>query len=277
MLTMHVLACGWLIIEEPFEVMSFTSYNKAYYWVVTTLTTVGYGDITPTSNIGRVYTSIVMLLGVGVYGLVISQMSRLILIRDRRKEEINEKMDHLTSFFRHYNIPDVLQHETRAFYDHILSKKINKQEKELLADMPTKLKNELQIHMVHKPISQTKIFSGCSIRDMRDVMAKLENLYVSPGEKVFEKGDSGDSMYIIVHGHVEIFNDDGHIADLHQNQIFGEMSLVMGEKRTATAEATSYLDLIRLSKDNFEDLIKTHPKIKHNVDEIINTRKKRNN
>ena len=104
LLVMHVLACGWLLIEKPYAELNYTAYNKAFYWVVATLTTVGYGDITPTSNFGRIYASSVMLLGIGVYGLVISNMSRLIIQQDRRREETHKKMDQLGAFFNHYKI-----------------------------------------------------------------------------------------------------------------------------------------------------------------------------
>lgn len=275
-LSMHVLACGWLIIEKPYVIIDYTAYNKAFYWVVTTLTTVGYGDITPTNNWARLYTAAVMMLGVGVYGLVISQMSRLIIIQDKRKEAINEKLEHLTSFFKHYNIPEKLQTQTRAFYDHILEKNINHQEKELLADMPTSLKQDLQTYMVLKPISQTKLFTGCGIDDLKDVLNYLDNFYVSPKEVIFSKGDPGDSMYIIVHGHVDISVDGKHVAELSKNQIFGEMSMVFDENRNADAVATTYLDLFKLTKENFHKLIENHPKIKRNVDLIIEKRKQEN-
>lgn len=272
LLVMHVLACGWLLIEKPYAELNYTAYNKAFYWVVATLTTVGYGDITPTSNFGRIYASAVMLLGIGVYGLVISNMSRLIIQQDRRREETHKKMDQLGAFFNHYKIPVQLQDETRAFYNHILSKKIYTQEKELLADIPTKLKNELQIHMMYRPIAQSKLFRGLSINDMRDVLSKLENSYVSPGEIVYNQGDESDSMYIIAHGHVEIYKDTGPVASLATNHVFGEMSMVLGEVRSATAKASTYLDLIKLSKANFQLLTTTHPKIKENIDEIIKSR-----
>ena len=163
-----------------------------------------------------------------------------------------------------------LQDETRTFYNHILSKKIYTQEKELLADIPTKLKNELQIHMMYRPIAQSKLFRGLSINDMRDVLSKLENSYVSPGEIVYNQGDESDSMYIIAHGHVEIYKDTGPVVSLATNHVFGEMSMVLSEVRSATAKASTYLDLIKLSKANFQLLTMTHPKIKRILMKSLN-------
>lgn len=276
LLVMHSLACGWLLIEAPFQTINYTAYNKALYWVITTLTTVGYGDIVPTSNVSRIFTAIVMLLGVGVYGVVISQMSRNLFHQDRRNVVNNEKLEHLHSFFKHYQIPEELRVETRAFFDHVLSKKSHQEEKELLRELPTKLKTELQTYMILRPISQTKIFKGCLIGELKDVLDVLENHFYAPGDTIFNTGDAGDTMYIIAHGHVDIFIDEQHIAELAQNQIFGEMSLVFNETRSARAVASTYVDLFKLSKENFHLLSKSHPTIRHNVDNIIKERKLQN-
>jgi len=47
------------------------------YWVVTTMTTVGYGDITPTNNLERAYAVVVMILGATVFGYIIGSIAEL--------------------------------------------------------------------------------------------------------------------------------------------------------------------------------------------------------
>ncbi|GAH14806.1 unnamed protein product, partial [marine sediment metagenome] len=42
-------------------------YIKAFYWTITTLTTIGYGDITPTGNVLILYVILIELLGAGMY------------------------------------------------------------------------------------------------------------------------------------------------------------------------------------------------------------------
>lgn len=53
-----------------------TQFIAAIYWATTTITTIGYGDITPTSTAERVVAMIVMLLG-GCYTAVHAQLSRV--------------------------------------------------------------------------------------------------------------------------------------------------------------------------------------------------------
>lgn len=62
-----VILVGFLMyIVEGDDNVGFSSIPKSIYWAVVTLTTVGYGDITPTTGLGRALASIVMLMGYGV-------------------------------------------------------------------------------------------------------------------------------------------------------------------------------------------------------------------
>ena len=58
----------------------FTSIPSSIYWSIVTLTTVGYGDIAPTSPLGQFIASIIMILGYGIIaiptGIVTSELTR---------------------------------------------------------------------------------------------------------------------------------------------------------------------------------------------------------
>lgn len=57
------------IIEHRFQPNAFASIPSAMWWGIATLTTVGYGDITPVTPLGRLFGSVVTLLGIGMFAL----------------------------------------------------------------------------------------------------------------------------------------------------------------------------------------------------------------
>ena len=61
-----VLIFGSLLYLIEGDESGFTSIGVSCYWAITTLTTVGYGDISPQSPLGRAVASIIMILGYGV-------------------------------------------------------------------------------------------------------------------------------------------------------------------------------------------------------------------
>ena len=74
----HWTACGWITIGggNP-DVDNLTRYIRAIYWSVTTLTTIGYGDITPQNNLQTIYTMFIMLVGAGAYGYLVANIESL--------------------------------------------------------------------------------------------------------------------------------------------------------------------------------------------------------
>ncbi|MCP5397429.1 MAG: ion transporter [Sphingomonadaceae bacterium] len=73
------------VVEGPEH--GFTSIPTSIYWAITTMTTVGYGDITPETPIGRIITAIMMLLGWGTLAVPTGIVTSEIAIRQSRQEE----------------------------------------------------------------------------------------------------------------------------------------------------------------------------------------------
>lgn len=77
-LIVFVMGTLMYVIEGP--VHGFTSVPIGIYWAISTVTTVGYGDVTPATAIGRIFASIMMLLGWGVLavptGIVGAELTR---------------------------------------------------------------------------------------------------------------------------------------------------------------------------------------------------------
>jgi CRP-like cAMP-binding protein len=86
------------------------------------------------------------------------------------------------------------------------------------------------------------------------------------GEVIFYEGDSANGMCFVVEGSVNIGKEAGDgtiktVSIITQHGVFGEMALIDGSRRSATAVARSEVTVGVLSKDGFEKLIESHPKL----------------
>lgn len=259
LLAIHWIACGWMLISPRTEVDNFSFYSVSLYWAVTTLTTVGYGDITPTTNLARFYTMAVMLIGVGVYGVIIGQFSRLMMLADKFTEEKKEKMNKLHQYMKFYNIPSSLQRQVYSFYNHLIDQNINSQDTQVLSDLPKALQEELSIYMKIKLIRNVHIFNECSTPCLKMIAQSLEQTFYTPHEYIIRKGDNGEEMYIIGHGEVEIMSGEKTIAHLKEGQFFGEIALLQNTVRTADIVSKSYCDLYKFKKEDFLHIIEKYP------------------
>ena len=268
----NMFACGWLIIYPP-GADPLTDYIKAMYWLITTIATVGYGDITPTTNGGRIYTMGIMILGATIWGILIASASRMMLASDRRKERKKEKMEALHSFFKHYEVPKHLQEQVVGFFNHLWSRKMSEDEHAVLSELPTALQAELHNFMNLKPISRVSLFRGVSFECLSAAAKKFEQVFFAPGERIINKGETGDEMYLIGHGSVVIHAGDQYITSLGEGACFGEMVLIGDNQRTSDVTASSYCDVFKLSREKFDELYKAHADLRVNIEKIVRDRK----
>ena len=80
-LVLSVILGALMYMIEPHD-KAFTSIPRSIYWCIVTLTTVGYGDVVPTTTFGQIMASIIMILGYGIIavptGIVTSEYSRFL-------------------------------------------------------------------------------------------------------------------------------------------------------------------------------------------------------
>lgn len=92
----------------------------------------------------------------------------------------------------------------------------------------------------------------------------VQRKHFTAGETIFQKGDPGDAMCVIIRGQVRIVlpsegGDEALIATMDDGDFFGEMSLIDGQPRSATIIATQPTDTVVVRREGFQDFLRAHP------------------
>jgi len=118
----------------------------------------------------------------------------------------------------------------------------------------------------------SETFNKLPAEKLASLLMKLEAIPVKAGDVVIRQNDMGDYYYVIKEGNFNVSRKDGRgkvdiLNQLKEGNVFGEESLVSGTKRNASIVAMTDGKLMRLSRSNFEDLLK-NPLLSYvNVDE----------
>jgi CRP-like cAMP-binding protein len=104
-------------------------------------------------------------------------------------------------------------------------------------------------------LKETDIFKNVREVDLKDIAAVLEEQSLKAGDVIFSKGDVGKCMYLVQEGSIRIHDGDYTLASLGKNEVFGELSLLDAETRSATATCEEQSVLFKLDQDPFYSIL----------------------
>lgn len=124
----------------------------------------------------------------------------------------------------------------------------------------TSQKNDLKDFLTKVPL-----FQHLNNKDILLLLSYVHHRSFLSGESIFNQGDPGVGIYLIINGEVKIERTslDGRsikLADLHKGDFFGELALIDNEKRSASAIATSDLDVAVIFKPDLDEFVSKYPK-----------------
>ena len=114
-------------------------------------------------------------------------------------------------------------------------------------------------------LGRVPLFSGLSARDLAAIAAVAEEREVPAGQVLTEEGQPGDEFFIVADGEVEIRLHGREIRRLGPGGFLGEIALVFGGMRTATAIAARASRLYVLGQDAFTQMLRSQPRIEDKI------------
>ena len=275
-LVINLLACGWSWLGSGSAGTSpdrELNYIRAVYWTITTLATVGYGDITPDTKAQMIYASLTMLVGIGFFGYVLGNIASLLVRLDAAREAHLEILSRVDSFMRGNAMPAALRSRVREYYRYVWKSHQGHDVNAIMEDLPSKLRADVALFLNAEMIEKVPILKGADRRLLEELVIELKPRVIIPEEEFFCAGDPGDGMYFILRGAVEIVAADGAVlATLGSGSFFGEAALVAARPRNATARAVGYGDVFFLKREAFERVLTRHPGFRKQVHAIAATR-----
>jgi hypothetical protein len=258
----HLVACGWMAMQLTSQHMSNT-YVRAVYWSVSTLCTVGYGDITPRTESQMTYASLVMICGYVLFAWLIGNIAAILNRVDPIHSEHTATMERVTSFLHFHKVPQPLQARIIDYLSFMWDRKVGSDEPSLLKLLPWGMRSEVAMYLRRDLLERVHFLKDASDALLREISDAGRAIVVTPGEFVFHVDDSPRYMYFISTGTVEAINRDGVIlGTLTSGDFFGEMALLEKRNRNVSIRALEYCDLFVLDARTFDRVIESYPEFR---------------
>ena len=121
-------------------------------------------------------------------------------------------------------------------------------------------------------LRSVSIFIETPDDSLADAAGLLEEVEFKTNQTIFEKGDPGDCMYIIVDGKVKVHDGEMIVNTLGKWDVFGEMAALDPEPRSATVTALEDTSLFRLGQANLYELINRRTGVAIGIIQILSQR-----
>lgn len=116
------------------------------------------------------------------------------------------------------------------------------------------------------------LFSELDEESFIETVKRLRYQRLPKGSKLLTEGERGDTLLIIASGHVEVSKGGTKLAKLGPGTVIGEMALLTGAPRSASAEAVEEVEIFQLSREDVGQIAKATPKV---AEELIEYCRKR--
>ena len=239
-----------------------TQYLYSVYWALTTLTTVGYGDITPTNNAERLYSLGALLIGALVFGFMLSSIGALVAAVDRQAALSEERLDEVKEYMRWRKLPRDLVIRMRRHYTYYYTRNTAFDEPAILDALTPALRFEVVQHTLKDTIGRIPLFSQTLDPHFQmKVFPLLKPLSASPKEIIFSKGEQSQALFFLIKGQVEVISGvDGRVLyRVDSGSFFGE-AVLTGRRRSATHRAALTCEMLLISGDDLRDLFAQYPR-----------------
>jgi potassium voltage-gated channel Eag-related subfamily H protein 7 len=229
-------------------------YLTCVYWSCMTVTTIGYGDVTPKTNLERAVAIFGMCVGAAAYAFIVGNICGIIATMDQASTEHNARMDDLNLYMQENRIPNEMRIRLREYF--MYCRGMNRQEyyKELLEKMSPALRGEICVYINSTWINNVPFFSrrgklaakiGADEHKLfiTAIAMKLAPQAFAPQEVIVQIGELAETMYIMQRG---VVAKKGQI--ISSGKYFGEDIILQADRRAYMVRALTYVDVFTLTK-----------------------------
>uniref|UniRef100_A0AAR2JGF6 Cyclic nucleotide-binding domain-containing protein n=1 Tax=Pygocentrus nattereri TaxID=42514 RepID=A0AAR2JGF6_PYGNA len=236
-------------------------YVTALYFTFSSLTSVGFGNVSPNTNSEKIFSICVMLIGSLMYASIFGNVSAIIQRLYSGTARYHMQMLRVKEFIRFHQIPNPLRQRLEEYFQHSWTYTNGIDMNMVLKGFPECLQADICLHLNQSLLQGCKAFRGATKGCLRALAMRFKTTHAPPGDTLVHCGDVLTALYFLSRGSIEILKDDVVVAILGKNDIFGEMIHLYAKpgKSNADVRALSYCDLHTINREELLEVLDMYP------------------
>ncbi|KAL1430067.1 hypothetical protein MTO96_015547 [Rhipicephalus appendiculatus] len=238
-----------------------SKYVTALYFTFSSLTSVGFGNVSPNTNMEKIFSILVMLIGSLMYASIFGNVSAIIQRLYSGTARYHTQLLRVKEFIRFHQIPNPLRQRLEEYFQHAWTYTNGIDMNMVLKGFPECLQADICLHLNRNLLNNCPAFRGASPGCLRALSMRFKTTHAPPGDTLVHRGDVITGLYFISRGTIEILKDDIVMAILGKDDIFGENGCLYGTvgKSSCNVRALTYCDLHKILREDLLDVLDMYP------------------
>lgn len=270
---------NWIVKRGILDADIGSQYLHSIYWAFTTLTTVGYGDISAYTEFEMIVAIFWMLFGAGFYSYTIGSLSSFLSTIDTRESILNEKLAAANAFVKDTGISEQCKKKIIQLIKYNTTKvgAIFSDKHSLFDELPKQLKYEVVLSMYNGIVAELPFFNKRDTAFVVFIMPRLRPVSYRDGEYIYRYGEFACEAFVISRGRVNLV-DENEISykSFLRGSLVGEVELVLKTTRLDSMQVCGETECLTMSKESFFAVLNEFPAIEREFVAIAKERAKRN-
>ncbi|XP_056436377.1 potassium voltage-gated channel subfamily H member 8 [Gadus chalcogrammus] len=237
-----------------------SSYVTSLYFALSSLTSVGFGNVSANTDSEKIFSICTMLIGALMHAVVFGNVTAIIQRMYSRRSLYHTRTKDLKDFIRVHRLPKALEQRMLECFQTTWSVNNGIDVNELLKDFPDELRADIAMHL-NKELLQLTLFESASRGCLRSLSLIIKTSFCAPGEFLIRQGDALQAIYFVCSGSMEVLKDNTVLAILGKGDLIGSDSLTKEQviKTNANVKALTYCDLQYISLKGLREVLRLYP------------------
>ncbi|XP_070705668.1 voltage-gated delayed rectifier potassium channel KCNH5-like [Pempheris klunzingeri] len=222
-----------------------TLYISSLYFTMTSLTTIGFGNIAPATDGEKIFSVAMMMVGSLLYATIFGNVTTIFQQMYTNTNRYHEMLNNVRDFLKLYQVPKGLSERVMDFIvsTWAMSKGIDTDK--VLSICPKDMRADICVHLNRQVFNDHPAFRLASDGCLRSLAVEFQTTHCAPGDLIFHIGESLDTLCFVVSGSLEVIQDDEVIAILGKGDVFGDVfwKETTLARACANVRALTYCDL----------------------------------
>lgn len=290
MISVHLMACVWFFAAKMqnfgvdcwvvrynlAESSTGKQYLSAIYFSITTLVTVGYGDVLPVTSTEQIVVILWMIIGVGFYSFTVGSLSSFLSSIDTRESALALKLATVNEIAHQTGLPNSVRAKVRqaVTYGTSLTGSIWSDKHSLFNELPKTLRFEVATSMYGGVAKTLLLFKDKDQAFINQVMPLFRPLRYAEATYLYREGEYADEVYFITFGRANMVLKGLGVTykSYLRGSYLGEIEVLKGLYRLATCKVIRHTELLRITKFDFLKLLEEFPAEKRKLDTLAGQR-----